>query len=103
MSKPAFEELEILIAKAARNKLFRDALVLSPVDTARAEGVNLDEDSVAILAKIKSELNRFGGNTELDPDDACSWAAGVLLTKIIRPCKTKWDLSVTTILRNYRH
>jgi hypothetical protein len=80
MSNTTFDRFQPLIAKAARDPAFRDALVNTPLEAARSEGLALDGEDVINFNGFKDALLRFGGNPALNADDARFWAAGLLLS-----------------------
>jgi hypothetical protein len=77
MAKATQQQFEDLLTKAARDASFRDKLIATPGEAARDLGVELDDDDIAKLAEARPDLERFGGNPQLHPDDAKSWSVGV--------------------------
>ena len=73
------EQLQSLIARAARDATLREALVEAPVTTLeKVARKHVDAESIEVVESIKRALRRFGGNPDLNEDDAHSWAVGVL-------------------------
>jgi hypothetical protein len=70
------DQLQELIARAARDAVFRDSLVNAPA-VAKDHTTDVAE-AVEIVESIKRALRRFGGNPDLHEEDANSWAVGVL-------------------------
>lgn len=97
----SLEHLEQLIVAAATDRKVRDALILQAEDTAKKDAdIDLDKEEVQIVGAIREDLLRFGGNPNLHPEDAKSWALGVIVNGTSR-CKTKqWTVSVKSIQRN---
>jgi hypothetical protein len=79
MAKTDLLKLTRLVNKAARDKAFRDKLILTPTaTTAGRAGIALDKKTAAQLKKVSAGLKRFGGNPKLNPQDAKNWTIGLL-------------------------
>jgi hypothetical protein len=77
MSKVTPEEMYELLAKAATSIKARDGLLNNPMEFAHQKGVELDDDDIEGLKKLRRDLKRFGGQRKLNKTDAKSWAIGV--------------------------
>jgi hypothetical protein len=75
MSKVTRDEMEILLTKAALDPAFREKLRVAPREAA-ATLIELDDEDLAILKILASDLDRFV-HAPLDPIDAKSWAKGI--------------------------
>jgi hypothetical protein len=75
MSTITQDQLERLVTKAALDAAFREKLKSAPQE-AVSESIDLDDDDLAVLAIIASDLERFG-RSSLEPVDVKSWAVGI--------------------------
>jgi hypothetical protein len=97
----AVVHLEELIAAAARDRRIRDALVLGTAESIRTTSNQpLDAEDRRVIDAIREDLLRFGGNPDLHPDDARSWALGVLIAGTARTQKDQWVVRVESIQRS---
>ena len=79
-----------LISKAAVDPAFKTALMQDPYAASRGVGAPMDDNDVRELQKIFDDLQRFGGDEELHPDDAKSWAFGVCQVREVRVRIDSW-------------
>lgn len=98
MAPHPIDQLLKLIARAATDAKFCEALVSAPEATARTAGITLDEPSMDVLKSIENDLMRFGGNSQLPPNDAKGWAMGLILASISQTDKD-WQISLKASAR----
>ena len=75
MSKLTEDQLELLVTKATADPAFREKLKSTPREAVKSL-VDLDDDDLAVLNVLSSDLDRFA-RIPLDPVDAKSWAVGI--------------------------
>jgi hypothetical protein len=75
MSKITEEQLELLVTKASLDPAFRETLKTAPQEAVKSL-VDLDDEDLAVLKILSSDLDRFA-KISLEPDDAKSWAVGI--------------------------
>lgn len=90
----AFINLRTLLARAATDHAFRDALLQDPVGTAGGIGITLGDDDVNNLCAATPDLKRFSKSTGVDPDDALSWAIGAVARNVVCPTLGTPDFKV---------
>jgi len=79
MKAKNLDQLQKLVARAAREKKFCKELVTAPVTVVKStKKAAVDKDAAKIIDSIKRSLRRFGGNPNLSEEDANNWAVGVL-------------------------
>jgi hypothetical protein len=75
----ALYDIRTLLTKAHGDAAFRAALINDPISAAAKMNIKLRKVDADHVLLVKDVLNRFSSNTGVDPDDAASWATGVLL------------------------
>jgi hypothetical protein len=75
MSNISQDQLELLVTKATSDRAFREKLKSTPREAVKSL-LDLDDDDLAVLEILSSDLDRFA-KIPLDPVDAKSWAVGI--------------------------
>lgn len=84
MSKATRLQFEELITRAVTDTEFLARLIADPRGAAYSISIDLDDDDVAELASLATDLTRFSKAGHLAADDAKSWAVGILHIRTIR-------------------
>ena len=75
MSNISQDQLELLVTKATSDRAFPEKLKSTPREAVKSL-LDLDDDDLAVLEILSSDLDRFA-KIPLDPVDAKSWAVGI--------------------------
>jgi hypothetical protein len=77
VKKQQLHFIQMLLSYAVVNKKFRKALIKAVDASPSTVQVELSADDAKAIKTVIADLERFSKRTNLDPDDAKSWAIGI--------------------------